>query len=183
MANRLELCGPASRDMLSFLRQIVPFCIAFLLASHSIGAENVLFDSLITTGVRVSSDSVLRLAAPTMSDNLDAAEQKRLVVQVADGRHSYDVFSRNSVVAPFAIKIDNVAPSTEQASGGCRVDVWFVAYANLEKISEDQFLKQQFETETKAEQDTTAPKLVALSESDLAARNIKLGANEKVFAG
>ena len=58
-----------------------------------------------------------------------------------------------------------------------------MAYADLARISDEKFVRQQFEAETSADANSSCSQLVALSEADLAARHVTLAADEKVFAG
>jgi hypothetical protein len=165
------------------MNQTLACGFVLLLVSPVVAAENALFNELTTTGVRMSSAAALVLPPPTMADNLSAAEQQQRITQIAEGKHSADSLTRNSVVAPFVLKIDTIPPASEQANAACRIDLWFVVHGALERISDDQFLRQQVESETNSKTDSSSPQLVALSASDLASRHIEPIADQRFFAG
>ena len=79
---------------------------------------------------------------------------------------------RKSVVAPFVLKITDDPPRPVKSSRVCHVDLWFVAYADLARISDEKFVRQQFEAETGAMATAPVRNWSRLSPADLAARHI-----------
>ena len=156
--------------------------LIFLTVS-SAAAEDLLLADLLHSGVRMESGASMKLPPPTLPDGLSAADQRRALEQLADDRHPVEALLRKAVVAPFVLKITDDPVAAGQSSRACHVDLWFVAYADLARISDEKFVRQQFEAETGADANSTSSQLVALSPSDLAARKITLATDEKVFAG
>ena len=70
------------------------------------------------------------------------------------------------MVAPFVLKIDDDS-TAGKTSRVCHIDLWFVAYADLARISDEKFVRQQFEAETAADGNGSSSQLVALSPADL----------------
>jgi len=68
-----------------------------------------------------------RLPLPTMSDGLDAAEQRAVVLSLIRDDYSYQDFTRRSAVAPQRMRMRDVT-SADDKTPIHSVDVWFVAY-------------------------------------------------------
>lgn len=115
-----------------------------LLLTGALQGEESLGEKLIREGVPIGGGEVARLPAPTLREGLSAAEQRKAIEGLLEGKYTWDAFTRNSVVAPFLIKIsDN---ETAGAKGiGRRVDVSFVAYGDLQKVQSDEFLNARFQ--------------------------------------
>jgi hypothetical protein len=143
-------------------------------------AAGALFHELTTVGVPLGSDARAPLPAPLLADGLDAAGQNRALAALADDTHPLEALLRKSVVAPFKLKISDVAAGT--AGTGRRVDLWFIVYADLDRIADADVLQQGFEAETKSD-GGSAPKITPLSEADLTKREIMPGTDERWFAG
>jgi len=165
------------------MKQFVASWLVLALTSHLSAAENALYSELISVGVRMSSGKAVELPPPTLADGLSAAEQQTAIKQIAGASHPLEALTRRSVVAPFVLKITNVDAATNQPYTTYRLDLWFVAYGNFERTSDEQFLKQQFEAEVNTSADSSSPELRPLSPADLAARHISLTADQRVFAG
>ncbi|HEX4141933.1 MAG TPA: hypothetical protein VHY91_00145 [Pirellulales bacterium] len=144
--------------------------------------ENALFHELTTVGVPLGSDARAPLPAPLLADGLDSAGQKRALAELADDTHPLDTLLRKSVVAPFKLKISDVAVAGTTGTGR-RVDLWFVVYADLDRIADADVLQHGFEAETKSDGGGSAPKVVALSEAELTQRGITPATDERWFAG
>ena len=65
---------------------------------------NPLLQSLLQRGVDLGHGQWVKLPAPTLGDGLDPAAQRALVDRVA-GRHGWQRFVRQSVVAPFVLRL------------------------------------------------------------------------------
>jgi hypothetical protein len=160
-------------------------CIAWaprpaLAAPPEATAENTLFRELNTAGVPLGPDARAPLPAPLLADGLDAAGQKSALAELADDTHPLEALLRKSVVAPLKLKISDVAAGT--AGTGRRVDLWFVVYADLDRIADADVLQHGFEAETKSDSGS-APKVTSLTEQELTKRGITPGTNERWFAG
>jgi len=110
--------------------------------SRAGGPSNPLFRRLVEEGMAVdrTGKQCVRLPEPTMPDGLSEAEQQKILAQVA-GHRPLEEFTRNAVVAPFAMEIVDV--SLPEASEPLRrVDVGYVAYGKLEQIFSEDFLDQ-----------------------------------------
>ena len=60
--------------------------------------RNPLFDSLLDPGLTVGPGLRAKLPPPTMPDGLDAAKQKAVITALIRDDHSYEDFTRKSVV-------------------------------------------------------------------------------------
>ena len=69
-----------------------------------------------------------------------------------------------------------------KSAAGRRVDLWFVVYADLDRIADADVLRRGFESESKSS-GGPLPTLTALSEADLAKRNISPTTQQRWFAG
>jgi hypothetical protein len=132
---------------------------------------NELLSRLTDEGVPMPSGAALRLPAPTMADGLTAEQQRAAVATVADANRPLDELLRRSVVAPFVLKT-GVAES-----GGTRrrVDLWFVAYGDFAKITDEDFLKDRAKVlQPPKRQDGDLPSTSKLIDADeLRTRGIK----------
>jgi hypothetical protein len=124
--------------------------------------------------VNVASNEVLRLPPPTLSGGLNAAEQRARVDAIPEKRCDWGALTRRSVVAPVVLKIG--APESASAAVGRQVDLWFVAYADLDSVGSDDFLGAQFGAVTKDDDAENRPRVKALSDADLNRRGVALAA-------
>lgn len=130
--------------------------------------QNALFRDLLEKGAFVTADRRELLPRPSMPDGLDAAGQAKMLEGLAsEGGIAVDEFTRNSVVARFVQRLDDVKPAV--ADGAVRrLDLWFVAYAPFEKLVDKSFLDRLGAANGK----DGAAKPIALA--DLAKRGINL---------
>jgi hypothetical protein len=125
------------------------FVGVFLFVSTSIAncrADNPVYQTLLTRGVPVGGNEVVKLPAPTLADGLSAADQRRAIEAIAGESHTWEDLTRKSVVAPFVLKISNGEGSSE--SRGRRLDIWFVAYGSIKTLYNQEFLKKHFKSAT-----------------------------------
>jgi len=121
---------------------------------------NPILKRLLTSGISAGGSAV-KLPAPTLPDGLDAAAQRQAMGRIADRNHTLEALTRRSVVAPLVLKIsaagdsaagsdeksdgdnsDSAKPQAEKSSDGlARVDLWFVAYGQLETLHDESFWK------------------------------------------
>jgi hypothetical protein len=156
--------------------------LVLLVAPSSYGADNPIFDDLVNKGIEVSGPTLYKLAPPMMADGLDAAGQKRALEKVADEHHSVESLLRKSLVSPFVLKITDGDPAAGETKASKRINLFFIVYADLDKVSDEQFLKRQAESELKNEQNSQETKFVALSADELTARQISASPEERYLA-
>jgi hypothetical protein len=121
------------------------FYLALVLAPLAASAEEVdhlkdneILQALQTDGVKSAGGVVAKLPEFTLVDGLDAAAQRAAMEKVADRNHPVDAMLRKAVTAPFVLKITDAQPKTSMR----RIDLWFVVHGDLDKISDEKFLKQ-----------------------------------------
>jgi hypothetical protein len=107
-------------------------------ATHE--AANPLYKSLLDPGVEVGPNIKAKLPVPTMPDGLDAAKQKAAIKALIGNDYDFDEFTRNSVVAPYLLKLRDVAPSDPNAPAR-GVDAWFVIHGDLKALDDEKFLE------------------------------------------
>ena len=149
----------------------------------SAAAEDLLLAEMLHNGVPMESGATMQVPPPTLPDGLSSADQQKVLAALADERHPVEALLRKSVVAPFVLKITDDPAAAGQTSRVCHVDLWFVAYADLARISDEKFVRQQFEAETGADANSSGSQLAPLSPADLSARHITTVADERIFAG
>lgn len=118
----------------------VIFMMAMAAESRS-SADNLVFDILVGAGVPVAADEKVVLPRPTLPDGLDSAGQRRQVQSAIEGKHSWDEYTRRAVVAPLVLRISD--DSTSDRRIGRRLDLWFIAYGNLNLLRTDDFFTRQ----------------------------------------
>jgi hypothetical protein len=133
-------------------------------------ADNQVFDLLMSRGVAVGPDEVVRLPHPTLPDGLTAAGQRRAIESVADSGHSWDQLTRKSVVAPFILQISK--DDGQRDRRGRRLDLWFVAYGELKTLDNQDFLRRQFRSATSETDPENGSASRALTASDLQRRGL-----------
>jgi hypothetical protein len=147
------------------------------IASRCQAAEhNAMLDDLLEHGVSIGSARV-RLPAPTLSDGLDTRQQRQALSSITDDNHSLEALERKAVVAPFVLRIAN-EPNPGQGRPR-RVDLWFVAYGDFVRLSDEDFLKQQVDTEKKSQQGGSLTEGTLLREDQLRARNVEIVPDER----
>jgi hypothetical protein len=160
------------------MRSIMVGVILLMCGVSCPAAENPVFAQLSTAGIESGGTSVA-LAPPVLADGLSADQQRQALEKIADANHPLEGLLRKSVVSPFVLNIADVPNSSLR-----RVDLYFVIYADLSKISDDAFLRQELNTDTKDDTSATAPALAALTNEQLASRGLtNVAADERYFAG
>ncbi len=155
--------------------------LAMLRDVESRAAEpNPIFSHLTGQGVPFAADRHVVLPAPTLADDLSAADQQRALVQVADANHPLSALLRKAVVAPFVLKISDEEPSAGAAPR--RVDLWFVTYGDLAATSSDTFIKQQIDGAVPSDERAGAGQGAVLTNEELAARKIVPDPDERFLA-
>lgn len=121
--------------------------VALFVAGQPAGHEvaNPLFKSLLDPGLVVGPNVRVKLPAPLMPDGLPVDKQKAVIAKLIDGDYDYDTFIRRSVVAPQILKIHDLKPSDPKAPAR-GLDTYFVAYVDLKKFDDEQFLERSLNT-------------------------------------
>lgn len=102
--------------------------------------ENPVFTSLVDEGVQFFGDELVPLAKPTLPDGLSQEAQQAAIESIADARHPLDQLMRASIVSPFVLEIRKDT-SIDPDRPVRRIDVWFVAYGNIESLADEEFLR------------------------------------------
>jgi len=147
--------------------------------------DNPVFRDLVETGLPADAQGAqrLQLALPTMADGLDAKAQRERIEQVAGPKRRVDDLLRNTVVAPFVLKIEDAS-----SAGGDpfrRVNVWYVAYGPLEKFFEESFFEELLHLAPSEKKSRLPLASAMLTEEELRERRIALereaGRNERYY--
>jgi hypothetical protein len=171
-------------DAMQSFRTCAWCCLLVLLISPwSWAADgNEIHQTLLTEGVKFNDGRSVRMPSPTMRDGLSPAEQKKALAAIADENHPVETLVRPSVVAPFVLKISEEKES--KTARPRRIDLWFVSYADLSKISDETFLKQQVAAEAKAApRGSTSAEGEVLTDEQLGERIIDPAPGERSLAG
>ncbi len=128
--------------------------------------KNSLYREVLDKGVTVGAAHALKFPAPTIPDGLDKQGQLKALEKLAGDDYPLDELTRNSIVAPHILKFRDIDVG-DDAKVGRGVDLWFIAYGNLDKVTSAQ-LQSQFLSNRKDNQVTQ------LKDADLARRGIKV---------
>lgn len=146
----------------------LPLLVAVLLGAAPTHQEaNPVYAQLLEQGVTVSPEVTYSIPLPTMADGLDAAEQQKIIADLAGSSYSPDQLLRKSVVSRHILHLEQLQHPTGPAE---RVDTWFVAYGNLDDISDKQFLEELMESSSG--EDEVGEEGHTLTPEELAARGI-----------
>jgi len=145
--------------------------------------QNRLFSELVEKGVPIGEKLAVKLPAPTMSDGLSAAEQKRVIEQLIAGDYSYSEFTRRSVVAPQLLYLKSDLVPSDKAAPSRGLDVYFLVYGDFGATSNQTFLNRLLaisrdSNAESAEPGGTEAGSTTLSPEQLAKRNIMVEASD-----
>lgn len=115
------------------------FIAALLMATGDHAAINPLFRELLDRGIAPDGKSPVTIADPLVADGQSVQEQKVTLAKIVGDRYPVDEFIRQSVVAPFVLKLSKTSTADVAARG---VDLWFVVYGDLDKVAKDDILKE-----------------------------------------
>ncbi len=123
-------------------------------------ANNSVFADLLQRGVPFGG-GFRRLPPPTLPDGLNANQQKAAigaVIALKAGKPTYDAFTQNNLNAPYVMVIDDLNPPFGGAGQpGHSINLWFVAWGNLNVITDPKFLKAQFQPDPNDHIDVLQP--------------------------
>ncbi len=166
---------PTSAPIEAHLRGLTPPARRDTLADVDLGphAANPVFADLIGTGVSVRDDFLRPLPAPSMADRLDAESQRAVMEQISDRNHPVEALVRRSIVAPFVLKIE-----AERRSKGAvlarRIDLWCIAYGELDLVSNETFLRELAGAMEEQEKDRLPSSSHFLEPPELAKRELSV---------
>lgn len=139
---------------------------------------NPLYKSLLSQGFAWGTQ-VVTLPEPTVADGLTAEQQTKALETLADANRPLDQLVRDSVVAPFVLKLTNVEQDGQPTTVR-RIDLWYVAYGDFAKLSQKGFLQNLFDSSGR--KDPNLPeKSGELTAEDLAKRMIKVSPETDSF--
>jgi hypothetical protein len=93
-------------------------------------SQNAVYTQVLTQGVEAGGQTIV-LAPPRFIDGLTADQERAALREVAESDRAVDEMLRDSVTAPYIIKVRD-----QKASGATirMADIWFVVYAPLEQV-------------------------------------------------
>ena len=139
---------------------------------------NPVYRQLRESGLALADGVREPLREPTMADGLAAGAQHAALEEIAKGAYPLKQLLRKSVVARHILQMQQLDEGKARAR---RADTWFVAYGDLDAISDKEFLERLLSTE--ADEDETDDQGHTLSTSELAARNITLTTGSEEHEG
>jgi hypothetical protein len=138
---------------------------------------NPVFEQLTEEGVDAGANvPKAKLPAPSLADGLDAAAQRATIEAIVGRAYTYEMFVRDSVVSPQIIRMPD-APAMADGQRLRQVDVWFIAYGDLDKIASKGFLGKLFGGGGGDAKGT------ALTAEDLAKHDIKIAPEAEKYEG
>lgn len=132
--------------------------------------QNPIWAELFERGVAFGDGQAVRLAAATLPDRLDARAQQQAISKITDENHPLSALERKAVVAPFVLRIKDEPPAGAQRPR--RVDFWFVAYGDVDRLSDEEFLNEVANLEVKSQGSQSPDDVGVLSDDRLRLRNI-----------
>ena len=173
--------------MLSLLLRSILLGLAGLsllgLSGVSLRADDPVFKELLEVGVEVSPGQRVKLPPPTLTGSA-TAEQQQQALRDAAANHSLAEFTRKSAVTPFTLKMESLTDS-EGRRYAQTVDVWFIAYGQLETLRDRQLLEELASAASQQADSAIAPRSELLAPALLqqAGLELKESAQEReVFA-
>lgn len=133
-------------------------------------AANDIYDELIGIGVPLDAKEIVPLPPPVLVDGLDAAAQRKTIETLLAGRYEWSEFVRKSVVSPLLLKIGDTPREAGQV--GRRVDLYFVAYGQLDVLQDDQKLQEQLNLAAAGNMESERGGVKVLTSEELAARGL-----------
>jgi hypothetical protein len=138
--------------------------------------DNPLLRELLSDGVTIGGTAI-QLPPPTLTDKLDADEQRAALDKITDANHTLDKLLGRSVNAPFVLK--RSAEATKDAEQTAqRVDLWFFVHAELEEVASQDFVRRWSDLAGGKESSDDLPvRSGELSPQEIAERKLKAEAD------
>jgi hypothetical protein len=137
--------------------------------------DNPLFRELRDTGVPVSATLKVPLPAPAMADGLDGEAQMAVLKNLAHDDFDLKTLLDKSVVAPHLFPPLRAIANSDPKAPARGLDVYFVAYGNLDTITNKDFLSRLLESNKKE------GKGESLTSADLEKRKIAIKSEDEKF--
>jgi hypothetical protein len=93
-------------------------------------AENAAFKQVLEQGFQTGGQTI-RLPEPTLRDGQDAEAQRAALRQVAGSLRALEEMLRNSVTAPYILKLRDLKTADATLRSA---DIWFVVYGDLKQV-------------------------------------------------
>lgn len=114
--------------------------------------ENPILENLLETGVTMTGGFVAKLPPPSLVDGLSADEQRDVLKKITANERPLADFIKKGVNAPYVLKILSLKDDGKETTAR-RVDLWFVAYGDLEVLADEDLVKKEAEDEAKESTD------------------------------
>jgi hypothetical protein len=111
---------------------------ALALAADPQAEANPVYRDLLKDGVAVDAKTKLPLPAPAVPDGLEAAAQKKALVEVVASKYALEDFVRDTSVAPIVLTVRDLPGGNPQAPAKA-VDAWFVVFGDLDTLTRQKF--------------------------------------------
>jgi hypothetical protein len=92
--------------------------------------QNAVYSQVIDHGIEAGGQAI-RLPAPQLLEGQDAGAQRAALRQVAGSDRALDDLLRNSITAPYILKVHDLKGDGATIRSA---DVWFVVYADLKQV-------------------------------------------------
>jgi len=132
--------------------------------------QNPIFNALLEGGVALGRGPKIRLPLPTLPGGLGNKAQQQALSKITDENHPLAALERKAVVAPFVLRIKDEPPAGTVRPR--RVDFWFVAYGDFDRLSDEEFLNHVVDLSAKSEGSESSGEAGTLTDDQLNARNI-----------
>ena len=140
--------------------------------------ENLVLKELVAGGIAMPEGGAVELPPPSMPDGLDAKQQHEAIANLPGIRHSVAELTRKSAVAPFELQKTRSTAAGKGDAGVWRVDAWFVAYADLEEVAQEDFLKRWSKLGGGKDENGDLSRAGKLSDEEVAERKLLDGDGE-----
>ncbi len=153
------------------------------LTATALQGQDPVLKKLLEVGVEVSPGQQVRLPVPTLNGTANVEEQRRAVLAAA-AQHSVEEFTRKSTMTPFTLRMESLTDSKGRRYAQT-VDVWFIAYGQLETLRDGQLLEELAGAVSQEAGSAIAPRSKLLADDQLKQFGIERHENEQereVFA-
>lgn len=145
--------------------------ITTLIAADPQLEQNPVYQRLQEKGVSVGEETFVPLPPPVMADGASAAQQQKIMTEIAGSDSSLRRFLRDSVVASHVLRMDDVKQVGETTVKS--VDFYFVVYSDLKTLQDKDVLEKLLGGGAKsAEEEGQQGDGKTLTAEDLKERNI-----------
>jgi hypothetical protein len=140
-----------------------------MLAYAPTASAQTLLQEMTTNGIALTDQISLTLPPPTLQTGI-STEQRTAALELLSGNHSWEHFSRDSVVAPVSIRLDYVKDQ-DGGRAGHHVHSAYVVHAQLESLRDKDLMQQLFGPSEPGDADGNIS-FLPLSTDELRANNV-----------